>query len=37
MNDGTTINIDVSVKNIIHVNKIMFENLVHVFVRIENI
>ena len=34
---GTTINVDVSVKNIIYVKKIMFGILVYVFVKIENI
>ena len=33
----TTINVDVSIKNIIYVEKIMFGILVHVFVRMENI
>ena len=37
INGGITINVDVSVKNIIHVKKNMFRILVHVFVKIENI
>ena len=37
MNGGITINVDVSVKNIIYVKKIMFGILLHVIVKIENI
>ena len=37
INGGITINVDVSVKNIIHVKKNMFGILVNVFVKIENI
>ena len=37
INSGTTINVDVSVKNIIYVKKNMFGILVHVFVKLENI
>ena len=37
VNGGTTINIDVSVNNIIYVKKIIFEILLHVAVKIENI
>ena len=34
---GITINVDVSVKNIMYMKKNMFEILVHVFVKMENI
>ena len=34
---GITINDDVSVRNAIHVNKVMFEILSHIAVKIENI
>ena len=34
---GITINIDVTVKNIIYVKKNMFKILVHVFMKMENI
>ena len=37
LNGGITINVDVSVKNIIYVKKIMFEILLHVIVKMENI
>ena len=37
INSGITINVDVSVKNIINVKKIIFGILVHVFVKKENI
>ena len=37
INGGITISIDVSVKNIIFVKKIMFGILLHVIVKIENI
>ena len=37
INDGITINVHVSVKNIIYVPKNMFGILVHVFVKMENI
>ena len=37
INSGITINVDVSVKNIIYVKKIMFGILLHVVVTIENI
>ena len=37
INIGITINVDVSVKSNIYVKKIMFEILVHVFVKMENI
>ena len=37
INDGITINVDASVKNIIYVRKNMFGILVHVIVKIENI
>ena len=37
INGGITINVDVSVKNIIYVKKIMFGILVYVFVKMENI
>ena len=34
---GVTINVDVNVKNVIYVKKIMFVILLHVVVRMENI
>ena len=34
---GIMVNVNVSVKNIIHVKKIIFVILIHVFVRMENI
>ena len=37
INGGITVNVDVSVKNIIYVKTIMFGILVHVFVKMENI
>ena len=37
INGGTMINVDVSVKNVIYVKKVMFGILVHVVVKIENI
>ena len=37
VNGGITINVDVSVKNIIYVKKIIFEILLHVAVKMENI
>ena len=37
INDGTTINVHGSVKNIIYVKKIMFRILVDVFVKMKNI
>ena len=37
INGETTINVDVSVKNIIYVKEFMFGNLVHVFVKMENL
>ena len=37
VNGGITINVDVSVNNIIYVKKIIFEILLHVAVKIENI
>ena len=37
INSGITINVDVSVKDIIYVKKIMFGILLHVVVTIENI
>ena len=37
VSSGITINVDMSVKNIIHVKKIIFGILVHVFVKMENI
>ena len=36
-NDGITINVDVSVRNVIYVKKIIFEILLHVVVKIDNI
>ena len=37
INGGITINVDVVVKNVIHVKKIIFGILVHIFVKMENI
>ena len=37
INGGITINVDVSVKNIIYVKKNMFGILVHVFIKMEKI
>ena len=37
INGGITINVDVSIKNIIYVKKIVFGILVHVVVKMENI
>ena len=37
INGGITINVDVSVKNIIYVKMIMFGVLLHVIVKMENI
>ena len=37
VNDGIMINVDVSVKNIINVKKIMFQILLYVIVKMENI
>ena len=37
INGAITINVDVSIKNIIHVKKIIFGTLVHVIVKMENI
>ena len=37
INGGITINVDLSVKNVIYVNKIMFGILLHVVVKMENI
>ena len=37
INGGILINVDVSVKNIIYVKKIMFGILLHVFVKMGNI
>ena len=37
VNDGIMINADVSVKNIINVKKIMFQILLYVIVKMENI
>ena len=36
-NGGITINVDVSIKIIIYVKKIMFQILLHVIVKMENI
>ena len=36
INDGITINVVVSVKNVMYVKKIMFEILLHVIVKIKN-
>ena len=37
INGGITINVDVSVKNIIYIKKIIFGILVHVFLKMKNI
>ena len=37
VNDGIMINVDVSVKNVMYVKKIMFGILLHVIVKMENI
>ena len=37
INGGITINVDVSVKNVMYVKKIMFGVPMHVVVRVENI
>ena len=37
INGGIMINVDVSVKNVMYVKKIMFGILLHVIVKIENI
>ena len=37
INGGITLNVDLSVKNVIYVNKIMFGILLHVVVKMENI
>ena len=37
INGGTTINVDVSVKNTMYVKKIIFGILLHVVVKMENI
>ena len=37
INGGIMINVDVSVKSIIYVKKVMFRILLHVIVKIENI
>ena len=37
INGGIMINVDVSVKNVIYVKKIMFGILLHVIVKMENI
>ena len=37
INDGITVNVDVSVKNVMYVKNIIFGTLVHVDVKIENI
>ena len=37
INDGTMINVDVSVKNVMYVKKIMFGILLHAIVKMENI
>ena len=37
INGGITINVDVSVKNIIYVKMIMFGVLLHVIIKMENI
>ena len=36
-NGGIMINVDVNVKNVMYVEKIMFETLLHVILKIENI
>ena len=37
INGGTTINVDVSVKNVMYVKKIIFGILLHAVVKMENI
>ena len=37
INGGIMINVDVIVKNVMHVKKIMFGNLLHVIVKMENV
>ena len=37
INDGITINVDVSVKNVLYVKNIIFEIILHVVVKMENI
>ena len=37
INSGIMMNVDVSVKNVMYENKIMFEILLHVIVKMENI
>ena len=37
INDGITINVNVSVKNVVHVKKILFGILLKVVVKMENI
>ena len=37
INGGITVNVDVSVKNLMHVKKIIFGILLHVLVKTENI
>ena len=37
INDGITIKVDVSVKDVMYVEEIMFEILLHVIVKMENI
>ena len=37
INVGITINVDVSVKNVMHVKRIIFGILLHVVVKMENI
>ena len=37
INGGIMINVDVSVKNVMHVKKIIFGKLLHVVVKTENI
>ena len=37
INGGIMINVDASVKNVMHVKKIMFGILLHVIVKMENI
>ena len=36
-NDEITVNIDVSVKNVMYVKKIIYEIMLHVFVKVDNI
>ena len=37
INGGKMINVNMRIKNIIYVNKIMFETLLHLIVKLENI